>query len=173
MSSVEFVIKYWWLVAGLIIFMEVMFKRIASTKNDKTKQSEYLVANKFDDIKEFNEEGKSIMSTTDIGYINKNNQRNNGRTDIPGTDFGQWFYDMECLNCGHRYHANGSNIYEKKCPNCQTQNTTKSKRVAKGQKSTDAGYINRNQQENLGKTTEPGTDFGQWFYQMKCLHCGP
>ncbi len=60
-----------------------------------------------------------IMNTTEIGYINKNNQRNNGRTDKAGTDFGQWFYAMECLDCGCTYEANGSNIYEKRCPNCQ------------------------------------------------------
>ena len=57
--------------------------------------------------------------TTITGYINKNNQRNNGRTDIPGTDYGQWFYDMECLHCGHKYYANGSDIWLRKCPKCQ------------------------------------------------------
>lgn len=57
--------------------------------------------------------------STEAGYINKNRQKNLGKTDKPGTDFGQWFYNMECLDCGHRYLANGSNIYEKKCPNCQ------------------------------------------------------
>lgn len=61
----------------------------------------------------------SNNKSTEIGYINKNRQKNLGKTDKPGTDFGQWFYNMECLDCGHRYLANGSNIYEKKCPNCQ------------------------------------------------------
>lgn len=130
----------------------------------------HIVAN--EEEESYQKEDNGIMGTTDIGYINKNNQRNNGRTSIPGTDFGQWFYDMECLNCGHKYYANGSNIYEKKCPNCQNQSTAKSKGATKGKKTTEEGYINRNQQENLGKTTEPGTDYGQWYYQMKCLHCG-
>ena len=31
----------------------------------------------------------------------------------------QWFYAMECQNCGHQYHANGSDIWERKCPKCQ------------------------------------------------------
>ena len=57
--------------------------------------------------------------TTITGYINKNNQRNNGRTDIPGTDYGQWFYNMVCLHCGHKYYANGSDIWLRKCPKCQ------------------------------------------------------
>ena len=32
------------------------------------------------------------MPSTDTGYINKNNQRNNGKTELPGTDNMQWFY---------------------------------------------------------------------------------
>ena len=28
-------------------------------------------------------------------------------------------YEMECLQCGKRYYANGSNISQKKCPACQ------------------------------------------------------
>ena len=39
------------------------------------------------------------QKSTDIGYINKNNQKNLGRTDKPGTDHNQYFYEMECLNC--------------------------------------------------------------------------
>ena len=63
----------------------------------------------------------SKPKSTQIGYINNNNQRNNGRSTELGTDYGQWFYYMECLNvdCGHKYLANGTNIYEKKCPKCQ------------------------------------------------------
>ena len=25
----------------------------------------------------------------------------------------------KCQKCGHEYHANGSDIFQKKCPNCQ------------------------------------------------------
>ena len=46
-------------------------------------------------------------------------ERNNGKTNIPGTDYGQWFYSMECLNCGHNYMANGTDIWLRKCPKCQ------------------------------------------------------
>ena len=59
------------------------------------------------------------LKSTDAGYVNKNNQKNIGRTDEPGTDNGQWFYEIECLNCGHRYKANGSDIWQRKCPKCQ------------------------------------------------------
>ena len=42
---------------------------------------------------------------TEIGYVNANNQRNNGKTNKLGTDNNQFFYKMECLNCGHTYYA--------------------------------------------------------------------
>ena len=63
-----------------------------------------------------NGDGTATMSgenkkTTETGYINKNNQRNAGKTDMQGTDHGQYLYAMECLNCGHKYFANGSDIY--------------------------------------------------------------
>lgn len=59
------------------------------------------------------------MQSTDTGYINKNNQRNNGKTELSGTDNMQWFYQMECLNCGFVYLANGTDIWQRKCPKCQ------------------------------------------------------
>ena len=71
-----------------------------------------------------NGDGTAAMSgenkkTTETGYINKNNQRNAGKTDMQGTDHGQYLYAMECLNCGHKYFANGSDIWLRKCPECQ------------------------------------------------------
>jgi hypothetical protein len=60
-----------------------------------------------------------VVSSTEIGFINKNNQRNNGKTNLQGTDNNQFFYEMECLNCGHIYHANGTDIWQRKCPLCQ------------------------------------------------------
>lgn len=59
------------------------------------------------------------MGSTEQGFVNKNQQKNHGRTKMPGTDNGQWFYEMECLMCGHRYYANGSDIWQRKCPKCQ------------------------------------------------------
>ena len=51
--------------------------------------------------------------TTAIGFVNGNNQKNNGPTGEPGTDHMQNFYSMKCLDCGFQYKANGSDIYRK------------------------------------------------------------
>ena len=59
------------------------------------------------------------MKTTEAGYVNKNNQKNLGCTGETGTDHCQKFYQMECLKCGKKYNANGTDIWQRKCPNCQ------------------------------------------------------
>lgn len=64
-------------------------------------------------------DSKTGLGSTNTGYVNKNNQRNNGKTDKPGTDNNQFLYEMECLNCGEKYYANGSDIWQRKCPSCQ------------------------------------------------------
>ena len=38
--------------------------------------------------------------------------------------------------------------------------------------STDAGYINRNNQRNLGYIGESKTHYNQRFFRMECLNCG-
>ena len=53
------------------------------------------------------------------GYINDNDQKNMGKTNEKGTDNGQWFYAIECQNCNFKYKANGSDIWQRKCPKCQ------------------------------------------------------
>lgn len=58
-------------------------------------------------------------STTDIGYINKNNQENCGITDKEGTHHGQKLYQMKCRKCGFYYEANGCDIWLRRCPSCQ------------------------------------------------------
>lgn len=60
---------------------------------------------------------KGAYSTAE-GFVNTKNQKNLGKTDMKGTDHGQWFYQMECLNCHHKHLANGSNISAVKCPVC-------------------------------------------------------
>ena len=62
---------------------------------------------------------KRIMKSTDLGFVNKNNQKNNGCTNEIGSDNNQMYYSMECLNCGHHYKANGTDIWQRKCPKCQ------------------------------------------------------
>ena len=38
---------------------------------------------------------------------------------MQGTDHRQYLYAMECLSCGHKYFTNGSDIWLRKCPECQ------------------------------------------------------
>ena len=59
------------------------------------------------------------MKTTDKGYINQNNQRNNGLYGISETHYNQRFFELECLDCGYKYFANGCDIWLRKCPQCQ------------------------------------------------------
>ena len=54
------------------------------------------------------------MKTLDVGYINKNNQKNLGYRGISETHYNQRFYEMECLDCGHKYMANGCDIWLRK-----------------------------------------------------------
>lgn len=59
------------------------------------------------------------MKSLDIGYVNKNNQRNNGYRGKSETHYNQSIFEMECLDCGHKYMANGCDVWLRKCPNCQ------------------------------------------------------
>ena len=59
--------------------------------------------------------------TTTPGFINRNKQKNLGKRLPPleGTDNCQYVYVMNCTKCGLVYGANGSDIWERKCPSCQ------------------------------------------------------
>ena len=61
------------------------------------------------------------MKTLDVGYINKNNQKNLGYKGKSETHYNQNFYEMECLDCGHKYLANGCDVWLRKCPVCQSK----------------------------------------------------
>ena len=63
------------------------------------------------------------MKTTDTGYLNKNNQKNLGYRGCSETHTSAKAYEMECLDCGHRYLANGCDIWLRKCPVCQNKST--------------------------------------------------
>jgi hypothetical protein len=54
-----------------------------------------------------------------IGRVNRNDQRCCGHRGVPGTDHGQLSYKVECLRCGFVYGANGSDMHERLCPECQ------------------------------------------------------
>ena len=56
--------------------------------------------------------------TTEIGYVNSNGQVTIRDTGLTGTDKYQRVYQLACSKCGHNYGANGSDIHDRKCPNC-------------------------------------------------------
>ena len=56
--------------------------------------------------------------TTKAGYVNKNGQEVLQATDLPGNDHNQVVYVLCCGSCGYRYGANGSDIWQRKCPSC-------------------------------------------------------
>ena len=59
------------------------------------------------------------MNSLDVGYINKNNQKNLGYRGKSETHYNQNFFEMECLDCGHKSMANGCDVWLRKCPACQ------------------------------------------------------
>lgn len=56
--------------------------------------------------------------TTEVGYVNRNDQVVLRKTDEPGTDHLQKVYVLRCLECEHEYGANGSDIHARRCPAC-------------------------------------------------------
>ena len=67
------------------------------------------------------------MKTTDVGYINKNNQKNLGYRGVSETHYNQRFFEMECLDCGHKYMANGCDIWLRNCPECGVKKSSNKK----------------------------------------------
>ncbi len=61
----------------------------------------------------------SESNTTTLGYTNRNRQRVIRATDLAGTDHLQKIYVLRCEDCGTEYGANGSDIFQRLCPNCQ------------------------------------------------------
>ena len=62
---------------------------------------------------------RESRGTVEIGFINKNRQQVFAATDLPGSDHGQRIYVLCCRYCGTDYGSNGSDIFQRKCPNCQ------------------------------------------------------
>lgn len=54
-----------------------------------------------------------------IGEINHRGQLCCGTRQKEGTDHKQYAYKVCCTHCEHIYGANGSDMYERKCPKCQ------------------------------------------------------
>lgn len=62
--------------------------------------------------------GRRSKGTTEIGYVNRNDQEVRARTALPGNDFNQRVYEIQCRRCGHHYGANGSDVFQRRCPAC-------------------------------------------------------
>jgi hypothetical protein len=61
----------------------------------------------------------SARPTTVPGYVNRRGQIVVRNTGLTGTDHLQTIYQLGCSHCGHIYGANGSDIHDRKCPECQ------------------------------------------------------
>ena len=61
-----------------------------------------------------------MSETTRIGYVNRNDQEVIESTNRQGNDHNQKVYILKCKDCKHEYGANGSDIFQRKCPSCQT-----------------------------------------------------
>ncbi len=57
--------------------------------------------------------------TVGIGYFNLNGQQCCGHCGVAGNDHGQYAYKTECTICGYVYGTNGSDMHERRCPECQ------------------------------------------------------
>lgn len=57
--------------------------------------------------------------TVGIGYLNPRGQQCCGHCGVPGTDHGQYAYKTECTICGYVYGTNGSDMHERRSPECQ------------------------------------------------------
>ena len=57
-------------------------------------------------------------TSTTPGYVNRNSQEVLSRTGQPGTDHNQMVYILECHRCGARYGANGTDVFQRRCPEC-------------------------------------------------------
>lgn len=62
---------------------------------------------------------RGSRGTTTPGYVNRNHQTVVRPTSKEGTDYGQKVYVLRCGKCRREYGANGSDIFQRKYPDCQ------------------------------------------------------
>ena len=58
--------------------------------------------------------------STEIGFVNSKQQKVIEKTDRDGTDHMQKVYILQCQRCYHEYGSNGSDNWQRKCPECQS-----------------------------------------------------
>ena len=105
------------------------------------------------------------MKTTDAGYINKNNQKNLGYRGVSKTHISAKSYEMECLDCGHKYLANGCDVWERKCPKCQDIPILQEEQTAA--KSSTYDMISNSNSENPKIGREFQERVKKWFEMSK------
>ena len=54
-----------------------------------------------------------------VGDINRNQQRLTAKTATLGNDHNNYVWHLTCGKCGHEYGANGSDFFQRRCPECQ------------------------------------------------------
>ncbi|GAD55830.1 hypothetical protein [Limimaricola cinnabarinus] len=63
-------------------------------------------------------QGAAPARTTRPGFVNRNEQEVLRKTDLHGNDHNQLVYILRCQRCGECYGANGSDIFQRRCPAC-------------------------------------------------------
>ncbi len=53
-----------------------------------------------------------------VDFINQNNQKIHDVHELENSD-DQFSYQIKCLNCGHLYSVNSTNLFQCKCLICQ------------------------------------------------------
>lgn len=123
MIIIGLVTKFWWLITGFILYALITWIiKVVKQHNYYIEETQLQTKKNLsvNSDKRLAERRLTMdMKSTEAGYVNKNSQKNLGKTNKPGTDNNQWFYQMECQECGHQYYANGSDIWLRKCPHCQ------------------------------------------------------
>ena len=59
-----------------------------------------------------------MANTTVPGTTNRNGQMVLRKTDMRGNDHNQMVYILRCNRCAHEYGANGSDLWQRRCPEC-------------------------------------------------------
>ena len=83
------------------------------------------------------------MKTTNVGYSNKNNQKNLGYRGPSETHVSAKFYEMECLDCGHKYMTNGCDVWLRKCHVCGKKEKKRTLSSIQSKKQTENKYETR------------------------------
>jgi hypothetical protein len=105
---------------GLVHFPEKDEDLELIARGDTPSPEEWAILRKvqFETAKSEWKSGKG--ESVQFGYVNRNGQICTGHRDTPGNDHLQRAYRVECGLCGHVYGANGSDMHERCCPECQS-----------------------------------------------------